>query len=146
MKKILAILLIFVMIFSLTACGDSKAKEIYDEIEGEYSDSIAQRAYMEVTENGNKGVIIKIWWGSSAAEKDFWSMTAKYDSKDGLLKYDDCKHEIITFSDEEGAEETTELVADKLSGYFEIDLKNETLTWSGASEESCKDTVFVDFD
>ncbi len=140
MKKIFAIFLALSMIFCLTACGN---KEAYENLTGEYSDSISQRAYMEVSAEGSKGVTIKVWWGSSAFEKEFWQMEAKLSKKDGNLIYENGIHERITFSETEGEEETVETIADKLSGYFEIDEKNNSLIWSGSPEESCKDCIFI---
>lgn len=136
MKKVLSITIALIMILSLAACGSKKVD--YSKYVGNYSDSITQRAVADVSlvENG-EGVSILISWGAGAEEMYQWSMTAT--EKDGKLCYSDCEAVVIRFL--ESGDELSVIYSDG-EGYFEYNEEAKTLSWTGSSEESCKECVF----
>jgi len=122
-------------------CADYVAQtcEVGDninKISGFFTDSTSQRATAEVLSFGNHAWI-NITWGSSVSEADDWIMDVEY--KDGRYVYSDGAHTRSNF-DEKG-EATTEIIAEKLEGYFEP--VENGFAWTGASEEDVKGCVFV---
>lgn len=101
-------------------------------IEGNYTDSNSQRATLTVTTSG-KTSTFTIIWSSSATETSKWVMHVTK-GEDGLYNYSDCKKVSVT----DGVETT---VYSNGNGYFEY--SNGKLLWTGASEDSCKNCVFV---
>lgn len=118
--------------------AEEEAKKVdYSIFEGNYSDSFSQRAVAEVSANGTTNAKIVVYWASGATEMNRWEMTATFE--DNKLSYTNCKLEIIT-TDDEGAGSSTMLYDDG-TGYFLWDAG--LLKWTGASDESCRDCVFV---
>jgi len=118
------------------------SSEFYDSLAGEYADKVSQRAVMEVESIGYEGLIIKIWWGNSATETEYWEMDVAITESDGLLTYNDGLHQRITFP-EDGSEEQYETIGENMSGYFSYNAETDEIDWSGAPEESCQSCIFV---
>ncbi len=111
------------------------------ELIGSYEDSFSQRAVLEITAiDGSDKVRAVVVWGSSAFERDTWTMTCGF-SEDGLFSYSDGLHERITCA--ESGEETVETLEENQIGFFNYDAEAKTLSWTGAADEDCQPCVFV---
>lgn len=107
----------------------------FSEIEGEYQDTVSQRAVLTLISLGNTASI-SVSWGSSASETTVWSMTV---SRDGdKFSYTDCVKKTFT-NPADGSPETT-VEYENGTGFFEF--SDGKVLWTGASEDSCKSCVF----
>lgn len=109
--------------------------DIYDELEGNYQDSVSQRASMTI-KSFDCICEVKVSWASSDELVDEWEFTATY--KDGKLSYEDCCHSQVTYKNEEAIDYDIKTIGE--FGYFEY--KNGMLYWSGAADSDCKECIF----
>lgn len=117
--------------------GDDRKDVHYEMLAGGYADKTSQRATMTV-EALTDAVAVTVSWSSSAFETTEWQMTGTL-SEDGLLRYTDGTKTTYTFT-EESEEPETEVAYTDGEGYFEID--GDTLLWTGAEDEACRECVF----
>ena len=134
--RILTIALCLALLLAFCSCTNNKTKELYKGLEGEYTDSFSQRAIADIVSK-DKYVEILVSWGSSAAEKTVWIMTATLDG-DNKLSYTDCEEAIIIF-DEKGNSNKT-VLKENLSGYFTI--QDGKLFWDGSEDPQCSECIF----
>lgn len=143
-KKLLSIIICFVMIICFASCGNNKNHDEImakrDALVGEYLDDYSQRAMLnaEKDEKADDTLVITVSWGSSATETTKWTMHAVLSSDGTKLSYTDGVCKDCVFDGSGNVNETT--VDDKMEGYFEV--KDGKLYWTGASDDNCKDCVF----
>lgn len=125
--------------FTRTAPGmtDGEKEALYASLEGEYSDTISQRAMAKVSAKGSDGIEVTVSWGSSASESSEWTMTAAI-AEDGLFCYKDCTLKTLTTGADGQTDENVEYTDGE--GFFSV--VNGQLFWNGAAEEQCRDCVF----
>ena len=147
MKKVLAVILVFVMVFCFAACGNDAAGDetkvdesmypvVYDELVGQYQDTVSMRAVANI-ERTQDGCFMVVSWGNSATESVVWEMTLEYDGE--KLNYKDCKTSLVTYGDDDSFEE--EVLSENGEGYFVL-TNGGFLNWEGASDEQCKTCSF----
>lgn len=120
------------------AMNDSELAGYYAGMEGEYQDSVSQKATATVTASGSNGAVIKVSWANSAFEATEWTMTAKL-YEDGLLSYDDCTCIKTTYADDGTPSEEVEYTGGE--GFF-TPQDDGSLLWNGAADEQCASCVF----
>ena len=112
-----------------------------DALVGAWAEKIAGRGVINITKSPAQGVYkVEISWGNSAYETYLWSMTARADA-DGSLRYEDCCHSIMTFS-EDGQQGKEEMVYDRGRGSFTLNSANEIM-WQDEVEGAGANAVFV---
>lgn len=140
MKKLLIVLMSLMMVLSLSACQKSEEEVIDDNIpvsipedyQGIYTDNVAGRANVEVSEVG-----ILITWANSAAEVYQYEFPTSYDEANSQITYANGVLKDVVFA--EDGTSTEEVVYSDGTGYFKID--GEDLIWHDDKENT--DTTFV---
>ena len=124
----------------LTVRGYSQEELVakYDELAGNYQDSVSQRATAEIESLKEDGVKIVVSWAEGASVVNTWTMTAKI-YEDGLLSYSDCEYAVTDYSNSEEGEK--EVQASGGEGFFTIQ-EDGGLHWSGAQDEQCRECLF----
>ncbi len=122
-----------------TRTDDRQADDL-SKFVGSYTDSVTQRAVLDITDNGDNTLRLLVTWGSSALETDQWEMNAVF-TPDGALYYKDGVHRRIEFPEDQNKEETITIIEENQIGSFTA-FDDGTLAWMGAAEEDCKDLMF----
>ncbi len=124
---------------AMTQPGMSDAEEaaFYEALAGEYMDSTSQRAKATV-KSLEGAVLITVNWANSAESESVWTMTAQR-GEDGLLNYSDEESKVVNYA-ADGSSEETVLYTDG-EGFFAVSEDN-SLAWTGATEENCKTCIF----
>ena len=111
----------------------------YAGLEGNYADTVSQRAMAEVTANGGEGVTIVVKWGSSASKTDQWKMEARR-TEDGLLSYPGEEHSLFV-TEADGTVNQMMADAAMVPGWFAVS-EDGHLEWTGANDEQCRTCIF----
>lgn len=142
MKKLLIVLMSLMMVLSLSACqkkeeviDDNIPVSIPEDYQGIYTDNVAGRANVEVSEVG-----IIITWANSAAEVYQYEFPTTYDEANNQITYANGVLKDVVFA--EDGTSTEEVVYSDGTGYFKID--GEDLIWHDDKENT--DTTFVRVD
>ena len=115
----------------------------YDPLLGVWADSIAGRAMITVSKDAPQGPYrVEVRWSGSAWETAFWNMTAAPGEDGKSLRYEDCTHSVVTFSGEDGTEETWETLYENGTGAFLLSDADE-LTWQDDEENAADGMVFI---
>ena len=130
------------MVLSLSACqkkeeviDDNIPVSIPEDYQGIYTDNVAGRANVEVSEVG-----IIITWANSAAEVYQYEFPTTYDEANNQITYANGVLKDVVFA--EDGTSTEEVVYSDGTGYFKID--GEDLIWHDDKENT--DTTFVRVD
>lgn len=106
----------------------------YENLPGEYQDSVSMRASMAVTECDEKeGLDVIVMWSNEGDQTTTWEMHVTMDN-DARLAYTDC-----VCTDVGG--ECVSVIYENGTGYFEMGDDGQLL-WTGAQDESCRECVF----
>lgn len=105
---------------------------------GTYADTKSGRAYFEITLTDDDYYTVRLRWSGSASTYAEWCFEGKFD-KDGVLKYDNCyKNEVTFTSDGKG---NAEMIYKNGIGSIKINDKGE-LTWDNKNENIAEGLVF----
>ena len=152
MKKLLSVLILFVLLFGVSAVSEDDwltFSEDPNNLAGEWIDTVSERAtlsvfYDEFAENGNPYSVI-ISWANSAFETYEWFFTGTFeDIDDGCIVSTDCVKTIIRFSEDEEMEFALETVYE--NGVCRLTLLDGLLYWQDHSENAGKDCAFERLD
>ena len=115
----------------------------YSLLTGVWADSIAGRAMITISKDAPQGPYhVEVRWSGSAWETAFWEMTAA-PGEDGMsLHYEDCVHSVVTFSGDDGTEETWETLYENGTGAFFFG-EGDELTWQDDVENAADEMVFI---
>jgi len=116
------------IVFVKDAKQDTGTSDLTDEelnaLVGDYTDSVSQRATLNIAKGEGKSLVFTIHWGSSADEATEWKMTGTYDPATYHFDYaNGVKTNIKTVD----GKETKEEVYNNGTGYFSIE--GGALTW-----------------
>ena len=151
MKKIICLIAVLVMLFSLAACGAKDAapagsEAVVDDGQNPVMNFIGvyghDRASVMVEADGSDGAKITVTWGSSAAENSEWVMSGKFDPETLTVAYTDCVRTDYVWNEQ--GEIDSETVAYE-NGEGTITFSDDgalTLTWDDAQEHIADGTVF----
>ena len=149
-KNILLIACLLCFVLLLAACGDKNAadqsgdagKETQIVIQiprGVYTEEIAGRATLIVTDGANGSTFFRIRWSGSAFSYGSWEMTGVYSSEKNAFEYSDCIYIETEYTDQEHSSD--KVVYTRGSGSFVYD--GSKLTWMNDSEPERGTTTFV---
>lgn len=111
-----------------------------DSFVGTWAEKVAGRGMISIQKGKSKGLYeVTVSWGNSAYETYFWHMTAEPAGHNGL-RYKDCRHTIVTFS--ENGTEKEKLVYEKGSGSFTLNSAHEVM-WQDEVGSAGENAVFV---
>ena len=110
-----------------------------DSLIGNWSEKTSGRGNIAIEKISDDHYNVQVNWGSSAEEMYVWTMAASPVGSN-VLHYDDCRHSIITFT-EDGLDSET-LVYENGSGEFTLLSTNE-LIWQDDVEQAGQDALFV---
>ncbi len=110
---------------------------------GVWADSIAGRAMITISKDAPQGDYhVEVRWSGSAWETAFWEMTATLGEDGTSLHYEDCVHSVVTFSGDDGTEETWETLYENGTGAFFFG-EGDELTWQDDAEHAADEMVFI---
>ena len=135
LKKVLKFTML--MIIGVTLCACSFGKITSKKLVGTYTDA-TNNATMEIVNNEDESVSIKIERHTKPTDVRHWTMTAKIEGT--KLNYEDSTLKRIV-SNEEGKELISIEEYKDRTGYFEAEVG--TISWTGAEEEDYKGFVFI---
>ena len=111
-----------------------------DSLVGTWAEKIAGRGVINIEKSDSTGLYkVRISWGNGANETYFWEMTAK-PAGHNTLRYQDCRHTIVTFS--ENGDEREKLVYEKGSGSFTLNSAHEIM-WQDEVGGAGENAVFL---
>ena len=154
MKRIICLITVLVMVFSLAACSaKSDAEPAGSEAAGDTQNPVMNfigrygmdRCTIDVECDGDENGKITVTWSGSAFENAEWVMTGKLDPDTLVLEYADAVKTIRTFNESgEVAEETVEYENGTGSFTFHVaDDGTTTLTWDDAMEHIADEIVYI---
>lgn len=109
MKKLIAMVLMAVMVFSTAVFAGAEGQNPAMDIMGNYQDSLSQRATMSIMPLGDEDAEVTIRWGNSAAETVEWHFSGPCVNAEGLtIEYKNCTKKIITTAEDGTAVEKIE--------------------------------------
>ena len=152
MKKLICLIAVLVMIFTLGACAAKDAAPAGSEAAaaedgqnpvmnfiGVYGHD---RASVMVEADGMENAKITVTWGGSAAENAEWVMSGKFDPETLTVQYTDCVKTVYVWNEQgEIDSETVEYENGEGTITF-TDGEALSLTWDDAQEHIADGTVF----
>ncbi len=152
MKKIICLIAVLVMVFSLAACAAKEAAPAGSEAAAEEDGQNPvmnfigvyghDRASVMVEADGSDGAKITVTWGSSAAENSEWVMSGKFDPETLTVAYTDCVRTDYVWN-EKGEIDSETVAYENGEGTITFtDGEALSLTWDDAQEHIADGTVF----
>lgn len=151
MKKMICLIAVLVMVFSLCACGAKDAAPAGSEAAAEDGQNPVMnfigvyghdRASIMVEADGMENAKITVTWGSSAAENAEWVMSGKFDPETLTVQYTDCVKTVYVWN-EQGEVESETVEYENGEGTITFtDGEALSLTWDDAQEHIADGTVF----
>lgn len=156
MKKVFSLLLVFVMLFALTACAAKDAPKGSEAGEAETAAAddgqnpvmnfvgtyASGRASILVEADGADGAKFTVTWGSSAWEHSEWVMSGRFDPETLTVEYSDCVRTDVEFA-EDGSVKSETVVYENGFGTVRFDADDGSLRWKDDKEHMADDMVFV---
>ncbi len=112
------------------------SENVQCEFSGQWSETMAKRALIQVTQRGD-AYEVSITWPNGAAEKTFWYITAIPDGPDTFI-YNDCTCVTRTYNQSGGF--TEHIRYEDGTGYFTVD--GDVLIWIDEIEGIANDSKF----
>ena len=156
MKRIISLLCVMLMIFSLAACAakneepaGSAGEQTAEETDGQnpvmnfIGVYALDRASITVEADGMENAKFFVTWSSNAAEHSEWVMSGKFDPETLTVEYTDCVKTTITFK-ESGEIESEVVNFENGTGSFTFAEGDAlTLTWDDGMEQVADGSVFT---
>ena len=122
------------------ACGETALPgSLADDFIGIWTEKTAGRCTVEITGQSDGQYGIHVFWGGTASDMSFWSMTAS-PVESNVLRYSDCVHSVITLSEDEAETEVIEY--ENGTGEFTLLSTNE-LMWQDDVGQAGDNLLFV---
>ena len=151
MKKIVCLIAVLVMVFSLAACGAKEAEPagseaVPDDGQNPVMNFIGvyghERASVMVEPDGMDGAKFTVTWAGSAWETAEWVMSGTFDDETKTVTYTDCVKTVYVWNEQgEIDSETVEYENGEGTITF-TDGEALSLTWDDAQEHIAEGTVF----
>ncbi len=147
MKKLLCLLAILCLLFSLAACSGRTSADGAEEdgqnpvmnFIGVYSSG---RCSMLLEADGQDGAKISVTWGSSYNENSGWQMSGTFDPETLSIRYEDCVRTDYVYR-EDGEIESENVVYENGSGRIILQEGDPlTLTWEDGEEQMADGMTF----
>ena len=113
-----------------------------DSFLGNWAEKIAGRGFISISRSAGGEYEVQVNWGSSAAEMNVWTMTARPVASN-ILRYENGRYAVLTLS--EDGPETEELQYENGVGSFTLLGTNELL-WQDETGHAADDTLFISAD
>ena len=113
-----------------------------DSLLGNWAEKIAGRGFITISKSAEGTYEVQINWGSSAAEMNVWTMTAR-PAASNVLRYENGRYAILTLS--EDGPETEDIQYENGTGSFTLLSTNELL-WQDETGHAADDTLFISAD
>lgn len=151
MKKMISLLLAFLMTLSLAACASQSAAEgsaAPAEEDGQnpvmnfvgvYS---ADRASILVEAKDADQAKFTVTWGGSAWEQSEWTMSGKLDTEKLTVDYTDCVRKDVVYADD-GSVESETVVYENGAGTITFSTEDYSLTWNDSQEHIADGMTFT---
>lgn len=109
------------------------------DFNGEWSDSVSQRCYMEITCQNDIYYDITIDWAVSASDNAHWEFLAEYDAAQGCLVYHNGRHTQQYYPDDGSGVQETEIY---VNGEGSIYQKDGKVYWDDKIENAGSSCIF----
>ena len=141
MKKLIAMVLMAVMVFSTAVFAGAEGQNPAMDIMGNYQDSLSQRATMSIMPLGDEDAEVTIRWGNSAAETVEWHFSGPCVTDGGLtIEYNNGTKKILSAAEDGTITEKIEY--ENGTGVLAFDKDNNHPVWTDDQENTGARCVF----
>ena len=112
-------------------------------LEGDWEDTVSQRAGMVITEEDDGTYHVRISWGASAFESAVWEFSGIFDADSGVLEYTDCVKKEV-FWEDDGSVGSENILFSGGSG--SIVLKDGMISWKDDTDDEGSECLFEKLD